>query len=78
MDHRKYMRVLEEQKVTDNLKILVSLSLDETKVFLDVDFMKGVYTTQRTFTNSFYGWEDLEKTKLEFLDEELVKTYFGL
>lgn len=75
MDNRQ---VIQKYNPTDNLEISVSVTYDESKIFLDVDYLKGKFTLQRTFKNNFIGLEELESDKEHFNTEELVKEYFGL
>lgn len=78
MDYNKQKQVLEKLEVTDSLTLTTSVTFDESQVYLDVSFMEGKFTVQRTFSNNYIGLEDLEKTIEEFNTEDAVKSYFGL
>ena len=71
-------QVIEELELADNLKMNVSVTYDESKIFLDVLYMDGKFTVQRNFTNNYIGLEELELAKQEFNTEEKVRKYFGL
>lgn len=78
IDYNLQAQVLEEFNITDNLKQKISVALDETKIFLDVVFMGGKFTIQKSFTNNYIGLEELEDAKKQFDSEEKVKEYFRL
>tara|TARA_R100000951_G_scaffold4880_1_gene5561 strand:- start:701 stop:940 length:240 start_codon:yes stop_codon:yes gene_type:complete len=78
VDYNKQTQVLEKLKVTDNLLLTTSVNFDESQVYLDVDYMDGKFTVQRTFTNNYIGLEELETAMKEFNTEDAVKSYFGL
>jgi len=71
-------QVIEELELADNLKMEVSVTFDETKVFLDVIYLDGKFTVQKNFTNNYIGLAELEEAKKQFNTEEKVKAYFGL
>lgn len=71
-------QVIEQYELADNLKVSVSVTYDESKVYLDIDYMDGKFTIQRNFTNNYIGLEELSSAKKEFGSEEAVKQYFGL
>ena len=71
-------QVIEEYELADNLKFSVSVTYDESKIYLDISYMEGKFTIQRNFTNNYIGLEELSLTKKEFDSEEAVKNYFGL
>lgn len=74
MEHKQ---TIEEVEITDNLKVSTSVTFDETTIFLDVEYMQGKFTIQRSFTNNYIGLEQLEEAKKQFSTEEAVKSYFG-
>lgn len=78
IEHNRQAQVIEENQITDNLKLTVSVTFDETKVFLDVDYLDGKFTLQKSFSNNFIGLEELAEAKSQFNTEESVKLYFGL
>jgi len=71
-------QVIEKYELADKLEVKISVTYDETKVYLDIDYMEGKFTIQRNFTNNYIGLEELESAKTEFSSEEAVKKYFGL
>ena len=78
IDYGKQKQVTETLEATDNLKLTTSVTLDEEQIYLDVDFMDGKFTIQRSFTNNYIGLEELGNAIEEFKTEEAVKNYFGL
>jgi len=78
IDYGKQKQTLEILEITDNLKLTTSVTLDETQVYLDVNYMDGKFTIQRNFTNNYIGLEKLGDAIKEFNTEEAVKNYFGL
>lgn len=71
-------QVIEKYELADNLKVSVSVTYDETKVYLDIDYMDGKFTIQRNFTNNYVGLEELSLTKGQFSTEDSIRQYFGL
>jgi len=75
MDNKK---LIKEENVTDNLTITTSMTYDEQRIFLQVDFMKGKYTLEKSFRNNYLGLEDYDIEYSNLNTEEKVKNYFGL
>lgn len=71
-------QVIEEVDLTENLKHVISVAYDESKVFLEVDYMGGKFTLQRTFVNNYIGVDQMEDARREFDSEDKVKQYFGI
>lgn len=71
-------QIIEENEITENLKVTVSIAFDETKLYLDVNYLQGKFTVQRHFVNNYLGVDELTQTKEAFNSEEAVKAYFGL
>lgn len=71
-------QVIEEYEPADNVKIQISVTYDETRVYLDVLYLEGKFTIQRNYPNNYIGLQNLEEDKQEFETEEQVKKYFGL
>lgn len=71
-------QVIEKVSLTKNLKHTVSVAYDESKVFLEINYMNGKFILQKTFTNNYVGINELETTRKEFNNEEKVKEHFGI
>lgn len=71
-------QVIENYEITDNLKMYVSLTFDEEKLFLEVDYLNGKYTIQKTFKNNYIGLELLGNAKKKFSTEQSIKEYFNI
>ena len=78
IDYNKQKEVIEKLEITDNLTLSTSVTFDELQVYLEVDYMNGKFTVQKTFNNNYLGLEQLENTKKEFSSEDAAKAYFGL
>ena len=78
VSYNRQRQVVEKNEITENLKVTISVAIDESEVFLDIDYMDGKYTIQKSFTNNYIGLEDLERVREEFDSEEKLKTYFNL
>lgn len=77
-DYNKQTQEIEKIEITDNLLLSVSVTFDETEVYLNVNYLDGKYTIQRSFTNNYVGLDQLEAAKKEFNSEEAVQAYFRL
>lgn len=73
-----YRQKIEEKEITDNLTVSVSVSYDEFNIYLNVDYLNGKFTIEKSFTNNYIGLEELEKAKQQFSSEESVKQYFRI
>ena len=71
-------QIIEEDKVTENLTVTVSITFDESKLYLDVNYLQGKFTVQKHFINNYIGVDRLTKAKEEFNSEKAAKAYFGL
>ena len=78
MDYNNHTQVIETIPVSANLNLFISVSLDNSVIFLDIDYMKGKYTIQKNFTNNYLGLEQLEETKKQFSSEEFIVNYLNL
>lgn len=72
-----YKKIIEKYDITDNLKHIVSISTDEEKLFLNVEY-DGRYTVEKMFKNNSLGLMDLQMTREKLNNEEKVLKYFGL
>lgn len=70
--------VLEEDQITDNLKLTTSVTFDKAKLYLNVDYMNGKFTVQKYFLNNYKGKEELQKEKNKISNESDVRKYLGL
>ena len=78
MEHNRQTQIIESKDISDNLKIVTSVTFDEKRVYLDIDYMEGKFTIQRNFNNNYIGLEKLSEFKEQFSNEEYVRTYFGI
>lgn len=78
IDYNRQAQIIEEEDITDNLKLTISVTFDETKVFMDINYMDGKFTIQKSFTNNYIGLEELETIRKQFNNEEAVRSYFNL
>lgn len=71
-------QILEEFEITNNLKMSISVTLDEERVYLDVDYMDGKYKIQKIFKNNYIGLEKLSVARNQFNTEESILEYLGI
>jgi hypothetical protein len=71
-------QLIEEKEITDNLKHKTYITYDESKLLLEINYMDGKYTIQKTFKNNYIGLEDYETTRKNFNEEEKILDYFNL
>ena len=69
---------IETNEIFPNCKANIYVSLDETKLFFELDYMEGRYKLERTFPNNYLGVEKMEAVKIEFQTESDVRNYFNL
>ena len=74
--------IISKERIIDNLTHIVSISIDESIVYLKVDLIvkdkPGPFNTEKTFRNNVFGLEDMQITKRSLDSEEKVKKYFGI
>ena len=73
-----YGRLLETKNISENLTITVTLTNNERKKLLKVDYMKGKFTIDRNFLNTYGGNQLLQETIDSFDSEEKLKKYWRL
>lgn len=78
LDLNKQAQVIEEKQISDTLRVTTSMSFDELQLYLEVTYMYGKFSVQKSFANNYLGLEKLELAKKEFDSEEKVKQYFRL
>ena len=63
--------LIEKKQLSDNLLHKISISKDQEDIFLNVDFMNGKFTIEKSFKNNFGGLHMLETTceKLDSADK---------
>ncbi len=71
-------QVLRVNEITDDLKHIHSKTIEDDSLILDIKYLGGKFTIQRTFINNWLGKIDLKKAIEEFNTEEKVRTYLGL
>lgn len=69
---------MEEKQINDNLKVKTSMSQDEAVIYLNVDYMQGKFTIEKTFKNNYFGIEELELTMEQLGSESKVRKYLRL
>jgi len=74
-DHRK---VLEEKTISENLIYKISISLDESTVYLTVNYMEGNFSIEKTYKNNIFSLESMDKEIDSFNTEEKVRKYLNL
>ena len=74
--------IVSENEITDNLTHVISVSLDESVVYLKVDLRvndkQGPFNTEKSFRNNVFGIEDMQLTINALNTEQKVKKYFGI
>ena len=76
------MFFVQKNQITNSLTHTVSVSADESMVYLKVDLTakdkKGPFSTEKSFRNNIFGLEEIDIT-IKSLDNELkVRRYFGI
>lgn len=69
---------LEDRQVTDNLLHKISISRDQEDLYLNVDFMHGKFTIEKTFKNNFGGLYMLQQATEKFDSEDKVFRYLRI
>jgi hypothetical protein len=69
---------INRENLTKNLKIITSISQDEQRIFLQVDYMDGKFTVEKSFSNNYIGLEEFQNEYSNFNTDEKVQQYFGL
>lgn len=72
-----YKRKIEEHKISDNLMHIISISTDEEKLFLNVEYRKN-FKIEKNFKNNSIGLMDLQMIRESLNDEEKVSKYLGI
>jgi len=71
-------RITEEVKISNNLKHTLAVSLDESEIYLKIEYMKGKFSIEKTAKNNIAGLEELEIAKNELDTESKVRLYLKL
>lgn len=71
-------QMIEEAKISNNLKRTLYMSFDKSELYLKIDYLKGKFTIEKTFQNNIDGLEKLETSKNELDEESKVKLYLKL
>ena len=74
--------IISKEELTDNLTHTVSISADESMVYLkinlEVEGKKEPFNTEKSFRNNVFGLEDMQITISSLDNEHKVKKYFGI
>jgi hypothetical protein len=54
------------------------MSHDQNMIYLDIDFLDGKYTTQKSFRNNAFELQKLEVTQISLNTDQKVRKYFNL
>ena len=71
-------QLIEEIQITNNLKHTTYVAYDESKIFLEVNFMDGKYIIQKTFKNNYIELETYEKVRKDLDSDERIIEYLNL
>ena len=70
--------ILEKRQITVDLLHEISISDNEEKVFLTVDFMRGKFMIEKVFKNSFIGLVQMNEECEKLNDEAKVFRYLRI
>jgi hypothetical protein len=60
----------------ENFKMTVVV--EKYKIFMNIDYMNGKFTIEKTFPNDYLGKEELESIKKQLNSESKIRKYLGL
>lgn len=69
---------LEEIKISENCKVNIFISMDETSYILQINYLDGKFISEKSFANNFNGIASMEEVKNFYKSENDVKRYFGI
>ena len=69
---------LETYQLSDNCVINTYITYDENNYVLEIDYMNGKFTAEKTFINNYYGIAEMEEVRTQYRNEDDVKKYFGI
>ena len=70
--------LIESRDITDKLKHKVSLSGNESMVYLQVDYLNGKFTIEKSYKNNRFDLEEMTKQANSLNTEEKVRKYLKL
>jgi hypothetical protein len=70
--------MIEEKEITKNLKHKVSISGDESLIYLNVDYMDGKFTVERSYRNNTFALEEMAYDRDKLNTEYKVRKYLNL
>lgn len=73
-----YRTVIEQMELSENLKHKVSISADETLLYLNVDYMDGKFTIERSYKNNTFSLEELAYDREKLDSDDKVRKYLNL
>jgi len=74
----QFKNLMSEEKLSSDLKHRISMSHDEQIIYLDIDYLDGRYTTQKSFRNNAFELQKLEVTQISLNTDQKVRNYFNL
>jgi hypothetical protein len=72
-----YKRIIEKDEISDMLNHMISISTDQERIFLNVEY-DGRFTIEKMFKNNSLGLMDLHLTREKLDSEEKVLKYFNI
>ena len=75
---RSYRTTIEDNKYTDRLSHVISITNDEERLYLKIDFMSGRFIIEKNFQNNSIGLEELDQISKNLDTEEKVCEYLGI
>jgi len=70
--------IIEEIEITKDLRHIIKMSKDQSKVYLVVTYKKDKLMLERDFNNNYMGLEKLRDKAKEFDTEEKLINYLNL
>ena len=73
-----YKTTLEEVRISDNLIHTISISSDESVLYLDVDYMEGKFRIEKVYKNNTFSLEEMDMKRSMLNSEDKVRKYLNL
>ena len=73
-----YRTVIEKRDISENLFLKISLSSDESMVYLNIGYLDNKFTIEKIFKNNTFDLEFLDSEIGKLDSEEKVRKYLNL
>jgi len=73
-----FKKIIENRQISDKLSHKISITNDEERIFLRVEYNNGSSVVEKQFQNNSLGLEEMELTAKKLDTEEKVCNYLGI